>query len=398
MAPRRCLWLSAELPERPRNGGHVYSRGLREGLAAAGIRVEVMGLGPDDGDEGPGVIRRAVPGGMRPWFGSVVSPLPNLSYMPATSAYQLSVDVARREGGWDFVVVDHLQMAWVPKRWPELGLAQGGVPLVFATQNHEESVRLAVAAGQSRRSPKGVILRADARKAVASERRMVAAADLVTAITDADAEAFASGSPGTPVVVLPPGYVDPRVMPVPAAARSRRVAIVGSFDWHVKAANFRQFVRAADPVFAAAGIRLSVVGRVPDDVAAELGPLQATELLGWVDDLAAVLGDCRVAVVSEPDGGGFKMKALDYLFHHVPLAVTRGSVEGIDLAGGRAVARADDAEALARAIVACIDDTDRLDAVAARAYRWAVDRFDWAATGLALAQAVEDRFLARSTA
>ena len=62
------------------------------------------------------------------------------------------------------------------------------------------------------------------------------------------------------------------------------------------------------------------------------------------------------------------------------------------------MARADDAESLARAIVTCIEDTDRLDAVAARAYRWAVDRFDWPSTGVALAQAVEDRFMARSTA
>ncbi len=389
MAPRRCLWLTAELPERPRNGGHVYSRGLREALGAAGVMVEVVGLGPPEGNESNPVNRRPVPGGMRPWWGSVVSRLPNLCYMPASSAFRQAIDTVRREGGWDIVVVDHLQMAWVLKCWPGLGLRQGGTPLVFVTQNHEQSVRLAVAAGEARLSPKGLVLRADARKAVALERRMVASADLVTTITDADAAAFAESSPDTAMFVAPPGYADPHVRPIRSAERARRVVIVGSFDWHVKASNFCQFVRAADPVFAAAGVRLTVVGRVPDSVIAALGPLHGTELLGWVDDLGPVLGDCRVAVVAEPGGGGFKMKALDYLFHHVPLAVTRGSVEGIDLAGGRALVQADDVESLARMIVARIDDVDALDETAARAYRWASTRFHWANTGLVLAQALE---------
>jgi len=388
-AALRCLWLSAELPERPRNGGHQYSRGLRQGLAEAGAIVEAFGLGPPSGDEGPGVIRRAVPGGMRRWYGSLLSPWPNLTYMPATGPYRRAVTEAIAQRRWDVVVVDHLQMAWVAKAWPDLGRAQGGVPLVFATQNHETSVRTAVAAGRSWRSPKGAVVRLDTRKSVALEQWMVQRADAVTCITEADAAAFARDRAGLRCVVLPPGYDDPHVEPVPSAQRSRRVVIVGSFDWHVKAANLRQFVTAADPVFAAAGIRLSIVGRLPKGFAAELGELRATELLGWVDDLAEVLRDCRVAVVSEPDGGGFKMKSLDYVFHHVPLAVTTGSVEGLDPSAGVVLVERADAGSLAAEIVRRVDATDELDAVAARAYGWAADRFSWRRSGEQLAALLE---------
>ena len=68
--------------------------------------------------------------------------------------------------------------------------------------------------------------------------------------------------------------------------------MVGSFEWHVKAANLRQFLLAADPVLAGAGIELVVVGRVPGAVLDELRPqLRATQFAGWVERLADVLGD-----------------------------------------------------------------------------------------------------------
>ena len=103
--------------------------------------------------------------------------------------------------------------------------------------------------------------------------------------------------------------------------------MVGSFEWHVKAANLRQFLLAADPVLAGAGIELVVVGRVPGAVLDELRPrLRATQFAGWVERLADVLGEARMAVVDEPVGGGFKMKTLDYVFHHLPVAATAGSV------------------------------------------------------------------------
>jgi len=392
-APLRCLWLSAELPARPTTGLHGYSAGLRRGLAAAGAGIDVLGLGPSDGDEAPGVRRRPVAGALQGWSGSLTSALPAVSHAPATAAYRAAVREALAERPWDAVVIDHLQMAWVARAHPGLGRGRGGPPLVFVTHNHEATVRAASAAEHPLWSPQGMVLRVDSRKAARLEAATVAAADLVTTITEDDADAFRAGAgtgrpePGR-FVVLPPGHDDPSVVPVPAARRARRVVMVGSFEWHVKAANLRQFLLAADPVLAAAGVELVVVGRVPEPVLERLRPhLRATRFAGWVERLADVLGDARLAVVDEPVGGGFKMKTLDYVFHHVPVAATTGSVRGLDL--GEGMLEAPDAGSLARLLVAAVDDPDRLDDLAARAYRSAVERFDWLRTGVRLAAALE---------
>ena len=390
---RRCLWLSAELPARPTTGLHGYSAGLRRGLAAAGVGIDVLGLGPPEGEEAPGVRRRPVPGTLQGWSGSLTSPLPAVSHAPATRAYRAAVHEALAERAWDAVVIDHLQMAWVARAHPGLGAARGGPPLVFVTHNHEATVRAASAAEHPLWTPQGLVLRADSRKAARLEAATVAVADLVTTITEDDADAFRAGVvPGRSLpgrfVVLPPGYDDPSVVPVPAACRARRVVMVGSFEWHVKAANLRQFVLAADPVLAAAWVELVVVGRVPEPVLEKLRPhLRATRFAGWVERLADVLGDARLAVVDEPVGGGFKMKTLDYVFHHVPVAATAGSVRGLDLDDG--MLEAPDAGSLARLLVSVVDDPERLDGLADRAYRSAAERFDWLRTGVRLAAALE---------
>jgi glycosyltransferase involved in cell wall biosynthesis len=358
----------------------------------------VLGLGPRDGDEVPGVRRRPVSGTLRGWSGSLRSALPAVTHAPASQAYRAAVADVLAERTWDAVVIDHLQMAWVAQAHPRLGTRRDGPPLVFVTHNHESTVRTAAAAEYPLWTPRGLVLRIDSRKAARLEAATVAAADLVTTITESDAHAFRTGAgPGRSipghVVVLPPGYEDPSVVPVPAARRARRVVMVGSFEWHVKAANLRQFVLAADPVLAAAGVELVVVGRVPEPVLERLRPhLRATRFAGWVDDLATELGDARLAVVDEPVGGGFKMKTLDYIFHHVPVAATVGSAEGLGADG--CLLQAPDAVSLARLLVAVVDDTDRLDALAAAAYRWAKRHFDWARSGERLAETLDDALVA----
>ena len=149
------------------------------------------------------------------------------------------------------------------------------------------------------------------------------AADVVTAITDDDAAKFATSVPGLRCVIVPPGWGGTSSAPgrTPLAQRQRRVGILGSFEWHLKQENLRRFVAAADPVFADAGIELVVGGSVPEDFRKSVAPhLRATQFAGWVDDLDAFFDGLRIGVVSEPLGGGFKLKTLDYIFRRVPLA------------------------------------------------------------------------------
>ena len=165
--------------------------------------------------------------------------------------------------------------------------------------------------------------------------------------------------------------------------------MLGSFEWHVKQENLRRFLTAADPVLAAAGVELAIGGRVPKQFQDEMAPLlKATRFIGWVDDVDQFLGGCRIGVIAEPLGGGFKLKSLDYIFHGVPIAAVRGSVAGLPLEPGvDTIEAADDAE-LARMIVDAIDDDGRLQALADRARERCRAAFAWPTRGRAIIDAV----------
>ena len=167
--------------------------------------------------------------------------------------------------------------------------------------------------------------------------------------------------------------------PVPPSERPRRVGILGSFEWHVKQESLRRFLRAADPIFHDADLELDVAGNIPDEFRSELEPgLRSTRLLGWVDDSAEFLGRCRIGVVSESLGGGFKLKALDYVFNSVAVACLTHNTAGLPLVGGESAITADTEAELARAIVDAVDDGDLLDRYAASALDHCAERFSWA--------------------
>ena len=106
---------------------------------------------------------------------------------------------------------------------------------------------------------------------------------------------------------------------LPASERPRRVGILGSFEWHVKQESLRRFLVAADSRLLRRRDRIARGRQHADRRSAPSWSTTsaATTLLGWVDDSAEFLGQCRIGVVSESLGGGFKLKALDYVFNSV---------------------------------------------------------------------------------
>jgi hypothetical protein len=399
---RRWLWIAGELSEELTTGLLVYSAKLARAVAGAGNEVTMIGLGdPDRGGQsapcveslGAGSIcTLPICGSMRSAASSITSRLPNLTNATASGEIRRALRELLLQR-WDVVVIDHLQAAWALSAVVSTVAASDVPPtLVFVTHNHEASMR----ADAARRAPGGHLKRAllavDARKAGRLERATVDAADIVTAITAADAERFAADRAGLECLVLPPGWEGIDAVPsptTPIAERPRRVGILGSFEWHVKQENLRRFVAVADPAFAAAGIELVVGGAVADELRAELEPqLRATRLVGWVDDLDAFFDDIRIGVVSEPLGGGFKLKTLDYVFRKVPLAALSSSRSGIPVEAGTSVLEADDERGVVDLVVTTIDDADRLTSLADAALAACSAAFSWADRGVALDAAV----------
>lgn len=385
----RCLWLSGDVPYPADSGRRAYSAGLSEALAAAGVGV--IGLGsldpptetPDSGVDWHGVAVTSGPGSARRLF----SRWPAMAVVRQTPGYQHELRQVLDAEDVDVAVVDHLQMVWaVPV------LEKRSVPIVYASQNHEASIRRRFAAGIPWSSPRRPVLAYDAERAARAEGRLVRASRIVTAITESDARAYRADG-AEHVVVVPPGYSGTR-----SDARTldehvpRDVIMVSNLDWHVKQANLRRLLAVADGKFADAGITLRIVGPAPQTLVEELAPrLRATEFVGRVPSLETELAKARVGIIFEPDGGGFKLKSLDYVFGRVPMAVLSGSAEGLPLEPDRDYLSFESAEALARGVIELVDDVERCQTLQQRAFDRCADAFDWADRGKLLAAALTER-------
>lgn len=372
MSKPKWLWLSAEIHNTPATGLLVYSSRLASALAQQ-VDITWIGIGPAD-TKRPGITVKPVAGSLRGGWQSVFSPLPNLSYACATPEMRAATTREIERGGWDAIVIDHLQVAWAGEL-----ISPDGPPIIFITHNHEASMRQSFAEDTPIWNPLGIPLRLDAVKAARLEGATLTRASIVTSITESDQEKFRASAPDKTHVLVKPGWSGeiPDSVP-PLEDRPRRICMIGSFEWHVKQENLRRFVREAGPALEAAGIELAIAGTVPDDLASELvGECSAVTIIGWVDSVTNFLNTCRLGVVAEPLGGGFKLKALDYIALRVPIAATAGSLKGLPLESGHSVIESVTESQLGEEIVKLIDQSDKLTKIAEKAMESCTSILSW---------------------
>lgn len=390
----RVLWVARELPFPIDSGDRIYTASLARALAATGARVRVLGHAPDPGTAVPVddlVDWRAVPGARRGRLAALVSPLPVFAAIHATAGYRAALR-GELESHWDAVVLDQLGSGWALDTCRAARGGSGhGPPIVHVAHNDETAIWRALAAHGEGGLARRLALRLNATRVARLERAVLGKADLVTAITSEEAIGFAARVPGLRTLVLTPGFqglpAEPRTID---RSTPRRVVLMGSYGWVVKQENLRRFLAVADPVFAAAGIGLDVVGRMPEPLRCALAPgLRATTLHGFVRDAAPLLRQARIAVVPEVIGGGFKLKLLDYVFGRIPVAALAAATAGLDPDLRARMVCSGDLASLVSGVVETIDRVERLDQMQREAFELAQAGFRWADRGAALRGAIE---------
>lgn len=380
-----CLWLTLADPEPATNGQYLYSSGLIRALADTGVSITVLGLSrpdsPQRDNSRPLTWRLAETTPVSKWVG-LASRLPQIALRSRTRGLQRLVTESLSKGRWETIVFDSISVGWALDAVLRYGERHPHRPtLVYLSHNHERTVADHIA----RHDPVWMtrqMKRFDAGKVAWLERRLVQAADLVTANTPEDAARFAAERPERAVSLLLPGYEGVRVEQRQIhPGLPRRAVVVGSFDWLPKRISLEAFLDRAVPVFTMAGLELQIVGQ------AEAGYLDglrnrypSVDFTGRVDDVRPYMAEARMALV--PDQlGGFKLKGLDYVFNRLPVLAMAGALPGMPLKDGESIRYADSHAALAQLAAALMDDMAALEAQQQAAYAACAAQFDWPAIG-----------------
>lgn len=380
----RVLWLTYQIPYPATSGELLYTRGLTESLAAAGAEVYALAAGtpPSFGErvEPPASGRlswQTVREPLRPRWQSVWRSLPSGSFRLATRALESLVKEQLHRGGWTALVIDHAANGWALRVWERIAARP---PLVYVSHNVESHIRPQFAA-QRGHGVRGAVLRWDAWKYARLEHRLLAAARLVTAITPEDAKMLRPHAGDRDILVLTPGASVAKMAP-PKTVPPRRVILSGSYEWVAKQHNVRRFLASALPVLHPAGVAVTVVGKMPESFAADLRKeFPAAEIHANVPDPAPFLDSARIGVIPEEAGGGFKLKALEYVFRHLPIAALPGTLAGLPVDPAVDALTVPTLDTLAQRLLEMIDEPQSLRMLAARAYEKCDGRFDWAERG-----------------
>ena len=152
------------------------------------------------------------------------------------------------------------------------------------------------------------------------------------------------------------GFVLPPVVEAEPGAKGfaqrSGVVFIGGFGHPPNRDAVLWFVAEVMPRLRAAGAGLTfhVVGANPPEEVRQLaGP--DVEIHGYVADLDAFLADRRLAVAPLRYGAGVKGKMLSAMAAGLPVVATAVAAEGLELRHGITVLKADDAEALAAAVL-----------------------------------------------
>jgi glycosyltransferase involved in cell wall biosynthesis len=385
----RCLWITRQDPRPADSGELIYSLGLLEALAARpGMEITVLAHHPKKAcSGGPAVtweLHGAIPGGR---LRSLLSPLPS-------DAFRLGNPVQRAaltrllEREWDWLIIDQAACAWALDR---IGKNQR---VAYLAHNHEASVRRQVAADGGGSLPMSMVLKWDSDKYGRMESRLCQRADLISAITPRDAAAFRQENPGKSGCVLPPGYTGeiPAGPPRPITAETpRTVVLAGAFEWVAKRRNLETFLHAAAGPFQQSKIAFQVVGKAdPGWFAALSREHPWATFTANVPSVNPFLDQARIGLIPEALGGGFKLKALDYIFRGLPLASVEAALSGVPVDPASEAIAAPDPESLAKAVAAKIDDLAFLNHAAQRALEACRNAFHWEDRGELLGKALEN--------
>lgn len=218
------------------------------------------------------------------------------------------------------------------------------------------------------------------------EGRTSAAAAAVVVTSDDEASRFA-GVYGWRPQVVPSAIPTPRLVADPVAAPAS-VAWLGDHTYFANVDGLLRFVHEAWAPLGRSGVSLLVAGRRPPAEVRALARVPGVEILGYVDDLDALLARSAAAVVPLWWGVGIKMKTLTLMGAGLPLAATPIALEGVRVHDGMEALVAESPGDLAAALERLLADRAAAAEIGRRGREVVLAAHTWDAVGTRFEQAL----------
>ncbi len=316
---------------------------------------------------------------------SIVSALPSISHRYASERYNEVLREILKGERWSAIVLDSIAMGVFLAN-----LTQAKAPKIYLAHNDETIVRRQFAR-TARSKLRKVPLLWDAKKAELLERKICNRVDCIATITEQDSITFRRRHPFVETVVCPPGYSHiPQSLPDFESTRTRTVVLLGSLHWAVKQQNLESFLECAYEQCLKESVSIRIVGDTPSQFAERmLERFPRIDFRGKVKFFEEHLADCRIGLVIDELGGGFKLKILDYIFNGLPVAGLNHAMEGSHLRPGTDYIGSDTTKELVSNTLKSVDDIDRLTLLRNSAYAHSKTRYSWRGSAETLLEAIQ---------
>lgn len=381
----RVLFLTKIYPYFPAVAGDaVYSRGVIGALASV-ARLTVL-CGSNGSDERASAEApadwRIVEAPRKRQSGSILSSWPSIVWRGDTPSHRGEL-VELLKQSWDAIVLDNIGSAHAISAVTTYKARHPSTTLLYVSHEIEFETRREKYGNYKFNPLVRLASFWDLAKVRSAEHRLLSEADIVTVINHLDVPVFQAVAPNKRYVLLSPGYdgslLEHRKI---EATTPRRIALLGGRTSQQKQQILLDWLEASYDKLVAVEIEILVIG----DVAPGLHDLvqqqyPRVKLLGFVDDVDSLLANCRMGIVPDTMGGGFKLRQLAYVFRRVPMVGLDQAISGLPTLANEGYLSAPDLEALANLIVTSIDDIDTLNATQDRCFADCAGAFGWRARG-----------------
>ncbi|MAM69588.1 MAG: hypothetical protein CMP91_00400 [Gammaproteobacteria bacterium] len=217
----------------------------------------------------------------------------------------------------------------------------------------------------------------DAEKYKKYEIKYFKEVELFTSITNSDYLEYKKLAPEKKGMVLKPGFENRRSSnDLISDSRPNNAILMGSFYWKAKQFNLLELIESYSKK--QRNFNLIIAGSMSIKLYKYiLNKYPEIKVIRNFSKVEEVLKICRIGLILEKKGGGFKLKALDYIFNNIPILGYKESMEGLELVEGVdyiCAKNVDDANYLIEKV---INDFDCLNNIQSNAFKKSAHSYSW---------------------